>query len=107
MSNVLNRSKMGVRALIMGMSGMLDCANNFHNKYRTKECRECCKVDDESHRINDCVVFKDVNLYHSRLKFDFNSVYSENELTLDRAETVIRSVWILDNGKNSVRTSLE
>ena len=91
----------------MGMAGMLDCANNFHNKYRTKECRVCCKVDDESHRINDCIVYSNVNLYYSRLKFDFGSVYSTNEKTLGRAETVIREIWSLDNGKNCARTSLE
>ena len=107
MTNILNRSKLGVRALIMGLAGMLDCAKNFHHKYRTIECKDCMKIDDESHRINDCIKYKHVNLYYSRLKFDFKSICSANKTTLDRAETVIRAIWALDNGKNCVRTCTE
>ena len=63
MNNVLNRSKIGARAIIMGMSGMLDCANNFHFRYKRKTCKQCGEIDDESHRINYCVNFKTTDLY--------------------------------------------
>ena len=107
LSHVLGRNKMGARALIMGMAGMLDCANNFHSKYKTKECKECHKIDDESHRINDCIIYERVNLYHSRLKIDFDCIYSNKNTTLDRMETVIRAIWALDNGKNYTRIDVE
>ena len=40
------------KAIIMARSGMLDCANNYRNKYRTTQCKECNKTYDENHRIN-------------------------------------------------------
>ena len=107
MNNVLNRGSLGVRALIMGMAGMLDCANNFHYKYKTKNCKECQKIDDEMHRINDCVLYKHVNLFNSRYKFDFQSIYSDEKTTLDRVETLIRSIWTLDHGKNVIPLDVE
>ena len=65
------RSKTGARALIMGISGMLDCANNFHFKYERRNCNDCGVIDDESHRINYCKKYEAYNLYHSHTKYDF------------------------------------
>ena len=79
MKNILNRSKIGVRALIMGMSGMLDCANNFHFKYKRKTCDLCSEIDNESHRINHCKKYAYMNLHNSELKFDFSTIYSSEQ----------------------------
>ena len=103
MNNVLNRSKIGARAIIMGMSGMLDCANNFHFKYKRKTCNECGEIDDESHRINYCVKYQATNLYFSNTKFDFNSIYLNSKDALDRAEYVILHLWDVKNGKNQMK----
>ena len=101
--NVVNRSKTGVRAVIMGMSGMLDCANNFHFKYKRKSCDVCKVIDDESHRINHCKKFAHINLYNSELKFDFQTIYSDKRSDVDKVEYVIRQLWDLSNGKNSMK----
>ena len=53
-------------------------------------------------RCFQCCVCHHILYPHSqeaRLKFDFGSIYSENEITLGRAETVIREIWSLDKGK--------
>ena len=103
LENVVNRSKTGVRAVIMGMSGMLDCANNFHFKYKRKSCDVCKVIDDESHRINHCKKFAHINLYNSELKFDFQTIYSDKRSDVDKVEYVIRQLWDLSNGKNSMK----
>ena len=101
---ILKRSKLGARALIMGISGMLDCAKNFHYKYKTKNCKFCHVVDDENHRINHCKVYADSNLYNSNLKFDFSCIFSQDREKLDKVEHVILSLWDLNNGKNKMKT---
>ena len=96
--NILNRSKVGARTIIMGMSGMLQCRNNFYHKYKTKLCDTCEVVDDESHRINCCKKFEKINLYNSDIKFDFSCIYSMNV----EAEYVIRQMWDITNQKNEM-----
>ena len=97
------RSKIGARALIMGISGMLDCANNFHFKYKRRNCDECGVIDDESHRINYCKKYEAYNLYHSHTKYDFSCIFSMNRDALDRTEQVILHLWDITNGKNKMR----
>ena len=102
MENLLNRTKSGARALIMGMSGMLDCKSNFHHRYMTKHCDVCLVLDDEAHRINDCKKYEMMNLYLSETKLDFQCIYSNDKETLDRIELVILSLWDLNNSKNQM-----
>ena len=101
MKNVLNRTKRA-RALIMGMSGMLDCRNNFHHRYMTKNCDMCLVLDNEAHRINECRKYQEINLYFSDMKFDFQCIYSNDKEILDRTEQVILSLWDLYNDKNQM-----
>ena len=91
----------------MGMSGMLDCANNYHFKYKTKNCNTCKVIDDESHRINECEKFSYINLCDSGVVFDFNKIYSEERNDVDKAEYVIRHLWDLANGKNHVKPPID
>ena len=57
-----NQKIIATRALIVGRAGMLQCANNFSTKYKTKTCTDCGVTDDESHRINDCVRWEMINM---------------------------------------------
>ena len=97
-------NKLITRAYIMGRYGMLQCAANYCTGYGTKECRECGVIDDENHRINYCKIWRDVNLYDSCDKINFDDIYGE-----DRAKSLIiiervLLMWDLGNGKNSMRT---
>ena len=76
----------------MGMSGMVDCKNNYHLKYKTKICDTCEVIDDESHRINDCKKLEKINLYNLNVKFDYSCIYSMNSDAVNRAEYVIRQL---------------
>ena len=87
----------------MGMSGMLECANNFHFEYKRKTCDSCNEIDDESHRINNCEKYAYMNLYESDIKFDFSMIYSDQSENLNKVEHVIRQLWDLSNGKNQMK----
>ena len=49
----------------------------------------------ENHRINYCGKYREINLYNSSLKIDFNFIYSENAQTVDRMlDVIIRVVGV-------------
>jgi hypothetical protein len=45
-------TRIKARAIIRGRYMMLDCANDFENKYGSKKCDLCRVINDEIHRIN-------------------------------------------------------
>ena len=100
---LLKKSKLEVRALMMARYGMLDCRNNYERKYKTKLCPECKVLDNEGHRINDCIVWKRTNLYSSETKVDFEGVHSSDPETLSLMAMVIIELWDIANGKNEMK----
>ena len=93
-----------VKIIIMARYGMLDCANNYRGKYGTKLCRACDMVDDEDHRMNNCVRWKDVNLHGRNYSIDFGAVYSSDIKTLEQMAGLLKRIWNLDFGKNEMRS---
>ena len=79
---------MGAKAIIMGVSGMLDCANNYQFEYKSKTCNMCKEIDD---------------LFESEHKFDFSNIYSEEKEEVDKVEFVIHHLWDISNGKNQMK----
>ena len=101
--DILCKSRLRARIQIMSMFGMLDCAKNYKHGYKGDLCSVCGTTDDENHRINYCPKFIKTNLCNSLVKFDFSSMYSINQETVDRAIDVVSCLWILENGKNEMR----
>ena len=93
------------RVIIMARYGMLECANNYSSKYGTKLCKDCNTTDDESHRLNHCKKWKNINLYNEGYSINFDSVFSEEKDTLLQMSTLLRSLWNLEHGKNEMRYS--
>ena len=100
--DILSRSPSRARVQIMSMYHMLDCAQNYKYGYRGADCYTCKTRDDENHRINYCEIYRDNNLYDSPLKLDFNSIYSDDPKTVDRAIDVICELWDLKNRNNKM-----
>ena len=91
------------RALIMGRYGMLKCAKNYHNGHGTKLCPECKVLDDEPHRINDCIKWRSVNRYDSDMKIKYDDIFSSDRSKCVEVLKVIISVWDLESGRNEIR----
>ena len=92
-----------VRTIIMARYGMLECANNYSGKYGTKLCKDCKVIDDESHRLNTCKRWSNVNLYGRGCSINFESVFSDDKETLLQLSTCLKSVWNLEHGKNEMQ----
>ena len=102
-NSILNRDSLKSRVQIMAMSGMLDCGKNYKFKYGGTECNTCKVVDDKNHRINECLKFNGQNLYESKIKYDFHTIYSMEEESVLRTIEVIMSIWNLENGRNEMK----
>ena len=101
---ILNKSSYLCRAQIMSLYGMLDCGKNFKTGYRGENCRLCNVLDDENHRIDYCKKYKNMNLFFSSTKVDFESIHSGKEEVSKRVLKAVCSIWNLQNGKNTMRT---
>ena len=101
----MKMSRLKAKAIVMARSGMLECAANYKNKYRTKSCKECNTTDDECHRINECKKFTGVNNHQRNQHFDYNLVYSDSKEDLLAAAETILKVWDLSNGKHQMRNA--
>ena len=76
----------------MARYGMLECGKNYGNTMN-KTCDICNCIDDENHRLNSCMRWKDTNLYNSIEKEDFNDIYSSDIPTLRKIMPVLGKVW--------------
>ena len=103
LNGVLDTTKPKARMLIMSLFGMLKCAKNFKCGLGDANCRDCGEIDDENHRINYCSRFKELNLYSSPIKFDFDGIFSDDDDTVSRTLEVVDHLWNLDNGRNEMR----
>ena len=100
---LLQNSKLVARAYVMGRFRMLQCAANFSAGYGSKNCSLCKVCDDEEHRINNCPLYANINLYSSPNKIDFNCIYSENEQEAMKIVELILKMWDLGNGRNCMK----
>ena len=92
------------RAIIMGRYGMLQCKANFSLGNKEKNCSSCGTSDNEDHRINHCVLYRNVNLFDSSDKLDFDMIYSDKIEDSLHVVDIILKVWDLGNGRNVTRT---
>ena len=100
---ITKNNKTKARAFIMGRYGMLQCAANFANGHGGKDCRNCGVIDNEHHRINDCPVWKDINLLNNTECLDFNLIHSDTEVEVLKVVETIITLWDLGNNRNCMR----
>ena len=101
----MKKNKTTARAYIMGRFGMLQCAANFSHGFGGKNCKKCKVVDNESHRINNCVEWEGINLLKSNEILDYNLIYSEDENESTKVVQQILSMWDLGNNRNCMRST--
>ena len=60
-------------------------------------CVQCKQLDDENHRLNDCVKLQETNFYDSIEKVDFSKIYSADINILCDILPTIEGVWNMKN----------
>ena len=71
---------------------MLECGKNYKGN-KPEICSQCNVIDDENHRLNNCINFRDTNFYDSDTKVDFSKVFSNDIDTLREILPSIQRVW--------------
>ena len=99
---IMSLNKVHTKTILLARCGMLECGKNFKGTIPVF-CRECGEVDDESHRLNRCVIWKHLNFSETAEVIDFDVIY-ENDL--EKLSPVIKSiqrVWELHHGNGSMK----
>ena len=81
----------------MGGYGMLQCTANFSNGYEGKNYKNCDAIDIESHRIDVCPLWRDINLCNVQESLDYSLIHSEAEIEITKIIEMIISMWDLGN----------
>ena len=81
MEELTKRSKQQTKTIILGRNRMLTCGRNF-KATMSEICKECNEIDDEDHRLNECLLWSDTNFRENAIKPKFNEIFSENDATL-------------------------
>ena len=82
---------------------MLECGRNYKGTHRIT-CEQCNQIDDENHRLNNCVKWKLRNLHDTREKLDFNIVYSNDISILRGIIAKLDNVWNNKTAHGTMRT---
>ena len=99
---IISSNRLRAKTLIIARSGMLECGKNFKATI-PETCNTCMKVDDENHRMNECLNWKHLYSLSTGGKVDFQEVYCNDPLKLSAVIDRIWCVWKLSLGKGMMR----
>ena len=66
-------------------------------------CSTCAVIDNESHRLNDCVVWQETNNAKGSHRVNFNDIFSSDLVILKNAIFEIQKVWELKYANGRMR----
>ena len=89
---LINSTKQETKTIIITRYGMLECGQNFKGTLN-QLCNQCNVVDDENHRLNHCIKWRDMNLYNSHDKVDMGLIHSNDMGILRPLLSMIGKVW--------------
>ena len=92
MSTILRTFKHETRTVIIARYGLLECGGNFKGAM-TEMCNQCCTIDDENHRLNDCSILYETNWANSDQKIDFNDIHSNDDSTVTYIVERLECIW--------------
>ena len=98
---ILLCDKQETKTILIARFGMLECGKNFKNSM-TEKCKDCNVVDDENHRLNNCVTFRNLNLYDIHPKVDFFDIFSSDMTVLRTVIGQIEKVWNVKTAHGSM-----
>ena len=94
---ILHLTKVETKTLLIARYGMLECGKNFGGTIGGT-CGQCNTHDDETHRLNHCTKWREINYLDKDEKVDFELVYSRDVNTLKNVMKKLQPIW---NTKNT------
>ena len=102
-SELIYASKQETKAIIIARFGMLECGQNYKGTINIL-CDQCNVVDNENHRLNHCIKWRDMNLYDSDEKADIQSIHSCDINTIRPLLLLIEKVWNVRTAHGTMNT---
>lgn len=94
-------SKSEAKSVITCRYHMLECGVNFKGT-QSETCSTCGVLDDEYHRLNNCVRYRNMNRYDRDDKINFRDVFSDDPVVLREIITEVTNVWNLRNANGTM-----
>ena len=94
-------NKQQTKTLIIARFHMLECGNNFKGS-QSDICQVCGVVDNENHRLNNCIKYRLINYFDSDEKIPFESIYSTDVETVKKVIEVIEKIWNTRNAHGTM-----
>ena len=98
---ILQCNRQETKTLIIARFGMLECGKNFKGTIN-EICGTCKTIDSENHRLNECPLYKNVNLYDTHCKVDFMDIFSSDVNTFKPVIKLIEKVWNVQTAHGSM-----
>ena len=89
---MIGATKKETKTIIIARYGMLECGNNYKGTLG-QLCNQCNVIDDENHRLNYCLKWRDMNLCDNHEKVDLNLIHSCDLKILRPVISMIQKVW--------------
>ena len=102
-SEILLCTKNECKSIIMARYGLLECGVNYKGTLNP-QCVTCNALDNEEHRLNECIRFKDMNYHNSHDKIPFNLIYSDDIEKLRALLCRISQVWNVKTGHGTMNS---
>ena len=102
-TEILQMTKQETRTLMIARYGMLECGKNFGGTIGGI-CPVCNTHDDESHRLNHCKKWKEINFLDASNVVDFDLIYSNDVDVLRDICKKIQTVWNTRNAHGVMNT---
>ena len=99
---ITSSNKVDSKTIILARCGMLECGKNFKGTI-PEICRECGEEDDESHRLNRCILWKHLKFSETAEEIDFGEIYDNDRKKLSPVIKSIQNVWEMHYGNGSMR----
>ena len=100
---IVQLSKRETKALITCRYHMLECGTNFKGTHPV-ECATCKILDDEHHRLNHCIKYREINRYDHDVKMDISDIFSDDPVVVKRILTEVMRTWNLHNANGTMNT---
>ena len=95
-------TKHETKTIIIARFGMLECGQNFKGSMNSS-CRACKVVDDESHRLNDCILYRTQNGPVLTPHVNFDDIYSSDHTVLSNVMSSIERLWNTKTAHRSIK----
>ena len=97
----MSLTKRETKTIITARFGMLECGRNYKGTMN-EICNNCNTVDNEEHRLNECVNYQSTNYANDSEYVPFSHIYSNDPTVLKSIMNRISTVWNLKTGHGTM-----